>query len=63
MNLKIREFKVSIENYVNSTDLPLEVKRIVLKGIYDDLEKKATEAIAKELKEQEVMEKEEKQDE
>lgn len=53
MNLKIREFKVSIENYINSADLPVEAKRMAVYEIYRDLEEKATAAIAEELKERE----------
>lgn len=61
MNLKIREFKVSIENYVWGSDLPPEVKRMVLKEIYESVEEAAAKAISAEIKERE--EKEEKQDE
>ena len=32
-DLKIREFKNNIINYMNHTDLPLEVKRLVLSEI------------------------------
>lgn len=52
-NLEIREFKVSIKNYINSTDLPVEVKRIVLSEICRDLEEKAALTIAEELKKRE----------
>lgn len=61
MNLKIREFKVTLENYINNTDLPPEVKRIVLKEVYESAEWAANEAIASEIKERD--EKEEEQDE
>lgn len=63
MNLKIREFKVSIENYVNGSDLPPEVKRMVLKEIYQSAEAAANEAISAEIAERDNAEKEGKPDE
>lgn len=63
MNLKIREFKISLENYINTTNLPLEVKRIVLKEIYDSIEREASVAISKELKERDAAGQEDVQDE
>ena len=51
MNLKIRELKVTIENYLRGIDLPPEVKRMVLKEIYENAEMSANQAIAAELKE------------
>lgn len=63
MNLKIREFKISLEKYINTTDLPPEVKRIVLKDIYDGIEKEADLAISAELKERDAAEQEVGQDE
>lgn len=63
MNLKIREFKVSIETYINETDLPPEVKRIVLKEIYDGIDREANLAISEELKEREATGKEDGEDE
>lgn len=61
MNLKIREFKVTLENYINNMDLPPEIKRMVLKEIYESVERVANEAIAAEIKERD--EREEEQDE
>lgn len=63
MNLKIREFKVTIENYTNEVDLPPEVKRIVLKQIYEGVEREANLVISKELKDREEAAQEDKQDE
>lgn len=59
MNLKIREFKISIENYVKAAELPPEVKRIVLKEIYESAETAANEAIAAEIGERDSAEREE----
>lgn len=56
MNLKIREFKVTLENYINNTDLPPEVKRMVLNEIYESADRSASEAIAAEIKEREEQE-------
>lgn len=50
MNLKIREFKLTLENYINSNELPPEVKRMVLQEIYQSTESAANEAIAAEIK-------------
>lgn len=61
MNLKIREFKLTLEKYISGSDLPPEVKRMVLKEIYESAEREAMEAIAAEIKERE--EQEVKQDE
>ena len=35
-DLKIREFKNNIINYMNQTDIPLEVKRLVLSEILNE---------------------------
>lgn len=56
MNLKIREFQMTIENYINSADIPPEVKRMVLKEIYQSAELEANEAIATEIKERDKKE-------
>lgn len=50
MNLKIREFKLTLENYISGCDLAPEVKRMVLKEIYESAEAAANEAIAAEIK-------------
>lgn len=58
MNLRIREFKFSIENYIEKTELPIEVKRMVIKEIYENISSLANEEISKEI---EIREKEEKE--
>lgn len=63
MNLKIREFKLSIENYIEKTELPTEVKRMVVKEIYENIFSLANEEISKELESREKEEKEVKKDE
>lgn len=59
MNLKIREFKLTLENYINSNDLPPEVKRMVLKEIYQSVEAAANESIAAEIAERDSAERSE----
>lgn len=56
MNLKIREFKLTLENYIGQNDLPPEVKRIVLREIYQSAEAAANEAIAAEIAERDTTE-------
>ncbi len=56
MNLKIREFKISIENYIKNTDLPSEVKRMVLKEIYESVSAEADEAVREEIAERDSAE-------
>lgn len=51
MNLKIREFKVAIQNYVDGSGLPEEVKRLVLNEILAEQSQKALSAISAELEE------------
>lgn len=63
MNLKIREFKIVIENYINSNDLPPEVKRMVLREIYQSAEVAANAAISEELEAREKTKRESKTDE
>lgn len=48
-NLSILEFKQSIINYVNQVELPMEVRRMVLKEIYDDICKTSNELIKQEF--------------
>lgn len=56
MNIKIRELKIAITNHLKGIDLPIEVKRLVLKEIYDDISEAADAEIREELKEREKQE-------
>lgn len=56
MNLKIKEMVATINKYIDSVDLPLEVKRMALKEIYDESAKKADEAVMMEIAERNAME-------
>ena len=51
MDLTIREFTTQIVNVINSSALPMEVKRLVLKDIYDKVEKSANEVVTKAIQE------------
>jgi len=57
-NLRIREFRESIVRYINSVDLPVEVKSIVLREISNATEKTANEQIKREIVERDKAEKE-----
>ena len=48
-NLSILEFKQNIINYVNQTEFPTEVRRMVLKEIYDDISRASNELIKQEF--------------
>lgn len=49
MNLKIREFRVSITSFVNSSDLPDEVKALVLADIARQAETEANKKVQEEF--------------
>lgn len=52
-NLQIREFSQNIINYINSVDLPIEVKRFVIKDIYTQVEIESGRIVNEEIKEKE----------
>lgn len=49
----VKSFQYAIMNYIKETKLPLEVKRLALKEIYDELLTDANTEIARQLKERE----------
>lgn len=49
MNLKIRLFKQAIVNFIEGSDLPIEVQRLILGEIYNEVEKQSNETISIEL--------------
>lgn len=57
MDLYIRETKNTIINYLNSRNLPLEVKRLLLADILTEVEAKADEEIKIQLSARESEEK------
>ena len=49
MNLKTRELSNGLIRQINQSDVPIEVKRLIVKDIMSQLEKEANEVIAAEL--------------
>lgn len=56
-NLKIAEFKQTLLTYTESVNLPKEVKRMVIREVYESAEKQALQALAAEIKQREEEEK------
>lgn len=52
-NLKIAEFKQTLLTYTESVNLPEEVKRMVIREVYESAEKQALQALAAEIKQRE----------
>lgn len=50
-NIVIREFALTLENYINENNLPIEIKRMVLKEIYENVDQKTNEVMMMEIKE------------
>lgn len=57
-NLEIREFSQAIINFINSSSLPVEVKRLALADILHQLDSAANTAIHGEIVERDRKEKE-----
>lgn len=55
--LEILSVKKSIEDYLNAVEMPWELKRMILKDIYINVERKAYEEAMNEVKENEDGEK------
>ena len=49
MNLKIRQFEDSILNMINESDLPMEVKRLVLSDVFNLILKQSDKEVAAEI--------------
>lgn len=56
MNLEIRKFSANIIAYINENTLPIEVKRLCIKDILNQLEASASEQIDLELKNEKEVE-------
>lgn len=50
-NLAIRQFKLTIEEFINKNDLPVEIKRLVLSEIKYEIDKAADQQVISEAKE------------
>ena len=57
MNLKIREFKNAISNFVSQSELPDEVKRMVISEILREQEERTIAIIRSEIEERDRLEK------
>lgn len=58
-SLKIREFKQTILNFADKTELPDEVKRMVFAEILKEQEEKTVLTLKQEIMERDISEKEE----
>lgn len=47
-SIKVRDFSMTIENYIDTFDLPMEVKRLALLEVYQKTKEKAQSEIYKE---------------
>lgn len=47
-SIKVRDFSMTIENYIDTFDLPMEVKRLALLEVYQKTKEKADKEIYKE---------------
>lgn len=56
-NLKIREFQTAIVNFVNASDLPIEVKRLVFEEILHQLRDGANQRLQEEIRQRDSAEK------
>lgn len=61
-NLEIREFTQAINNFVDGSGLPEEVKRMSLQEVLTRQEQKAREALMAEIADRDAAEQEVKQD-
>lgn len=50
-SLQIREFSQSIINFINENPLPLEIKRLAVKDIYQQISEASEKQIYQELEE------------
>lgn len=53
-SIEIVDFKYTLENYIGSQELPLELKRYVLKEILEDITKKSREELLIQAQEREA---------
>ena len=57
-SLKIVELKKTLRHYIDSTDLPQELKRYVLKDLLEEQEKLVFEELQREIQERDARESE-----
>lgn len=49
MNQQIREFEKGLIAYINQSDIPIEVKRLIIKDVFYKVEKTANDVINQEI--------------
>lgn len=49
MNQQIREFEKGLIAYINQSDIPIEVKRLIIKEVFYQVEKTANDVISQEI--------------
>ena len=47
MDLQIREFEQSLINFINQVNISIEIKRLVVKDVYTQLEKESDKVVVK----------------
>lgn len=52
-SIKVKDFEFTLTKFIKDYDLPMEVKRLVLKEIYDDINEEATKECIDQAKERE----------
>lgn len=52
-SIDVKDFIFTIHNFIEKTDMPLEVKRMALKEIYDDISIKAQNECIEQAQERE----------
>lgn len=52
-SIDIVQFKCDLTNYINTAELPAEVKRMVISDIYKQITEEARQEIAKQIEEKE----------
>lgn len=55
-DFEIRQFRDHIVNALNAVDLPLEVKRLILKEIYEEVDKQTNAIIVSQMEKANVNE-------
>lgn len=60
MDLEIREFRENLIRYINSVDISMEIKRLVVKEVYDQIDKCASDVLKSQIAAREQAEQEQK---
>ena len=49
MNQQIREFEKGLIDYINQSEIPIEVKRLIIKDVFYQVERTANDVINQEI--------------